>query len=251
MIIHPWNRFSQAARALRKGLRASGVECYVHQRPAHPRSFIVNWGANQCEWMNTHPKVLNRPEAISVLTNKLRFFEACGHDKSVVPWTTDPEKAKTWEQVYVRERLEGSGGDGIVLWNQQHGELPAARLYTKRVHGTGEYRIHIGRTNLQDDFQVLDTQKKVCPRGTVPKTWAVRSHDNGFIFIRGEQPPGSVCSNVCAVARTSFPGLHFGAFDVIHSEKSGKSWILEGNSAPGLEGKTVDTYVAFIKQCVV
>jgi D-alanine-D-alanine ligase-like ATP-grasp enzyme len=37
-------------------------------------------------------------------------------------------------------------------------------------------------------------------------------------------------------------GIHFGAIDIIYTAATNKARILEVNTAPGIEGKTVDLY---------
>jgi glutathione synthase/RimK-type ligase-like ATP-grasp enzyme len=40
-------------------------------------------------------------------------------------------------------------------------------------------------------------------------------------------------------------GLDFGAVDVIWNERQQRAYVLEINSAPGLEGTTIDDYVRY------
>jgi D-alanine-D-alanine ligase-like ATP-grasp enzyme len=42
--------------------------------------------------------------------------------------------------------------------------------------------------------------------------------------------------------------LDFGAVDVIWNEKQQRAYVLEVNTAPGLEGQTVDDYARGIKE---
>jgi D-alanine-D-alanine ligase-like ATP-grasp enzyme len=69
----------------------------------------------------------------------------------------------------------------------------------------------------------------------------VRNHDNGFIFVRNDvKAPSSVEEQ--AVRAIKALGLDFGAVDIIWNDKQQKAYVLEVNTAPGLEGSTVDDY---------
>src|SRR5690606_32924060 len=75
----------------------------------------------------------------------------------------------------------------------------------------------------------------------------IRNHRNGFIFQRNEITiPADV--EVQATKAFEASGLDFGAVDVIWNEHEGRAYVLEINSAPGLEGTTLDNYVAAFKR---
>lgn len=252
MIIHPYNRFSQGARDLRKALREKGTPVTMSwKRPPKDGEWVINWGDSEGDFLNRYWNVLNKPKVVRLLTNKLRFFQHCVD--GVPPWTTEKEKAKEWDHVFARGRLEGSGGEGITVWSREQGrELPDVRLYVRRVFSSAEYRIHVGRLRDEGRFMCLDTQRKVfqkSPDVPAPKDWAVRSHDNGFVFVRSDKPPEAVVNFVLSFVNTKFPDLDFCAFDVIVS-RQGKPFILEGNTAPGLEGQTIETYCNYIRSVV-
>lgn len=244
VIIHPYNRFSRSAGLLRRAFKGQGVRARMSWKVVNPQELIVNWGDSDAKFLETYSHVLNRPHVVRLMTNKLRFFEHC---KDGVPdWTTDPEKAKRWKNVYVRSRLEDTGGEGIVVWRGD-GEIPVARLYTKRVFSIAEYRIHVGKGK-DGKFSVLDTQRKIFQKSEEhrePSSWAVRSHENGFVFVRNQPPSQPVQQAVLDFTRNKFPDLDFAAFDVLVG-KDGRVYVLEGNTAPGLEGQTIQTYCKFI-----
>jgi len=77
--------------------------------------------------------------------------------------------------------------------------------------------------------------------------YQVRNHANGWVYCRDNiNPDSSVISNsLDAVAAL---GLDFGAVDVIWNEHHQKAWVLEVNTAPGLEGTTLTKYVSAINK---
>ena len=116
-----------------------------------------------------------------------------------------------------------------------------------------EFRIHVGRKlkteNNEDEalytYTIISEQQKVAKHGTEPTDWRIRSHSNGFVFQRqGIDVPLSVRS--AAMRALEATGLDFGAVDCILTT-GGKAFVLEINTAPGLEGQTIDDYSTFFK----
>jgi len=253
MIIHPYKPGSKSVKALKGAIVASGTRALITQRPPRRRASVVNWGG-RAEFLNTYRRVLNRPNAIAGLRDKLAFFQRVGNDERTLPWTTDPKVASQWKNVFVRKSLTGSSGQGIVVWQQKAGlPLPPAPLYTKRMFTTHEYRIHVFREDT-GEFHAIDTQRKVFKKTgelqAPPGGWAIRSHANGFTFVHNDVPPTEVVEGVCNFVREHFPDLDFGAFDVLYDADKKRFYVIEGNSAPGLEGITVDSYVRAIKRAL-
>jgi D-alanine-D-alanine ligase-like ATP-grasp enzyme len=68
----------------------------------------------------------------------------------------------------------------------------------------------------------------------------VRSYENGWIFAR-EDVVRNPAAEAAAIAAVASLGLDFGAVDVILRE--GKAYVLEVNTAPGIEGATLSAYL--------
>jgi D-alanine-D-alanine ligase-like ATP-grasp enzyme len=97
--------------------------------------------------------------------------------------------------------------------------------------------------------KVIDVQQKrrntAIPDDKV--NWQIRNHDNGFIFARSDiSPPRCVTS--ASLAAVAALGLDFGAVDLGYNQKAKKCVVYEVNTAPGLEGTTVDRYFAAIQK---
>ena len=73
----------------------------------------------------------------------------------------------------------------------------------------------------------------------------IRNHHNGWVFCRAdiEEP-----ANLRTIARSAIGtlSLDFGAVDIIYNQKSNKLFVLEVNTAPGLEGTTLQKYTEAI-----
>jgi D-alanine-D-alanine ligase-like ATP-grasp enzyme len=75
----------------------------------------------------------------------------------------------------------------------------------------------------------------------------VRNLANGFVFQRNGIEVPEVVRQVARDTLLAVEGLTFGAVDVIFNERANRAYALEINTAPGLEGTTVDDYVTFFR----
>lgn len=205
---------------------------------------VINWG-NSADLNVTWP-VLNKPAAIKLATDKKVCLDILSAALLKTPeWTHHQHVAQGWSDaacvVVVRNKLTGHSGDGIVIIEKEC-QVPAAPLYTKYIFKAHEYRVHVV------NGAVIDTAKKIKDPDREVLNWKVRSHDNGFIFARnGVQP--SDTRDTLAVGACLALGLDFGAVDIIE-DKKGNFYVLEINTAPGLEGLTVTNYAeAFRNAC--
>lgn len=231
------SRPSKGARALAKALGGkrisvpTGVDIVVDT--------VINWGDSSCP-----VAVLNTPTAIKRVANKLTAFDAFSSANVPIPAYAKAKADVGWEGLtVVRHKLTGHSGEGIELCDAA--ELPDAPLYVKYIPKEQEYRIHVGKKG--SAFEVISSQRKA-RRHDIPDNlvnWKVRNHANGFVFVRQNL---SIPERVtrAAVDALGASGLDFGAVDVILT-KQGKAFVLEINTAPGLEGTTVTDYANFFR----
>lgn len=206
---------------------------------------VINWGSSSLP--DLHPaRVINQPDKVTRSVNKLTFFRHLNNTDGVrLPrWTTEKSVAKSWidegRKVVCRTKLRSSEGDGIVIAKTE-AELVDAPLYTVYIPKRHEYRIHVF------NGQVIDKVKKVLKndRDRATANWFIRNTANGFVFQRnGIDVPRSV--EEMAIRCVSACELDFGAVDIIVS-KDGLPTVLEVNTAPGIEGTTVQRYTEAIK----
>jgi hypothetical protein len=263
VIIHPYVRGSKSVKALKDYLEGVGHHTVVlHRRPMRPRARVVSWGARDIEYNLDGLRVLNHPRHTAVFCNKLRFFEQCRESLLVPPWTTGIGEATNWlndgHTIVERHKLSGKSGEGIRIV-EPGGELQRAPLYVKYEKKTDEFRVHVFK-NLAGEFYVAHVQKKVAAPDRVQagdiRNWHVRNHENGFIFQQhGFDCPALVSDTALSLVRTSFPEIDFVALDVIYHNGTAKkaadrteprAFVLEGNTAPGMEGTTVQVYGDFL-----
>ncbi len=252
--ILPYRQGSRSAAALAQALGGRVLLLEGSRFRLRPRDVIINWGNTNppASLSTTHgdfmyPGFYNDPNDIRRASNKLDFFTLMREQglQDLVPtfYTNQEDIPDDAFPIVCRTVLAGHSGDGIVIANRRN-ELVPARLYVQYVKKQDEYRIHLGRRG--EETVVISRQRKARREGHENPNWQVRNHSNGFVFVRsGVNPPHSVET----VARRVFEatGLDFGAVDVIYNGRRDRAYVLEINTAPGLEGTTVSDYAAYFR----
>lgn len=247
----PHQSGSAGLRNLRGNLTTLNL---VSARPSRPRVFsnnsrrlLINWGTHAftaSEYgRNT---VLNPGEILSMQSNKKRFFAWAEDVGLPIPdWTDDRNVAEQWQRdgfvVVARALVSGHSGNGIVIVNPEE-ELPQVRLFTRYMPKMAEFRVHFFRGS------VIDIQKKGIMRGSRPSDWQVRTHRNGFVYIREGFGPVPLSVSSAANQYIDATPLDFGALDIIWNQRHDTATILEVNTAPGLMGETARRYARVIDQ---
>lgn len=205
---------------------------------------IVNWGNGQTpKWEGkVVGAFLNRPNRTLNAINKIKAFSLMGKAGVSIPeWTTDKAVAASWlddgAKVIARKTVTGTQGKGITIIDNKE-DLHPAPLYTKYKKKKQEFRVHVFLG------QVIDVQEKRKRKG-VEANALIRTEGNGWVFCRGgvklegeqrDKIHNEAINSVLAV------GLDFGGVDIIWNEHEKKAYVLEVNSAPGIEGTTVEVY---------
>lgn len=245
MKLYPYEQGSKGAKALADAL---GIKQIKHEgAPLKRAGVVINWGASKIKrtlW--GIQEILNNEQSVALASNKLETFKALSAAGVSVPdWTEDMLVAAEWSKdgadVVARKKLNGHSGDGIVIAENKE-QLVDAPLYTRYIKKKEEYRIHVFQG---EAFFVQRKARKL----DVPKedvNWKVRNLAGGFIFANvGVEVDDVARHEACAaVAALS---LDFGAVDVILGT-DGKYYVLEVNTACGLEGTTLEKYVEKFQQ---
>lgn len=251
-VLYPYNMGSTSARALRNSLPAKRVRPNgnYHYRL---RDLVINWGNSVVPHWGTlvaMSGMLNKPQNVANASEKTRTFQIL---QTVMPnaipqWTRHTEEARGWlinpiygtnkNAVVCRTLTRANSGRGIVLASRVE-ELVSAPLYTRYKPKTAEYRIHVtARYGVHDYAQKKRRNGLEEPEGL---SRYIRSYDNGYVFCRdGVTIPDSVAE--AAEQAIHALGLDFGAVDIGYHPEYGIS-IYEVNTAPGIEGHTLESYV--------
>lgn len=255
-IIYPYKVGSKSATALAKSLKTKKV---FPNRNYRPRSnhVIINWGSSTVpDWIYqaqaAETTIINHPDRVAIAANKLYTFnrlEFC--DVPHPEFTTDVEVAQQWWRercpVVGRHKLTGHSGEGIETWGLSSDDAPIdapiAPLYVKYIKKKHEYRVHVF------NGEVIDVQQKR-KRQEVDNEevdYQVRNHHTGWVYCRGDlQEPDNL--REIAIRAVSAVGLEFGAVDIIWNERQNQCYVLEVNTACGLEGTTLDNYISAIQR---
>ena len=234
---------SNGARALVTKLRELGRTAFTSTRLAGFRrsSTVINWGSTL---PLTALTPVNGPEAVALAIDKLDTFRLLlANGVSIPKFTTqdgveDIDRDGIW---LARTRLRASGGEGIVVLRKDD-EIVPAPLYVKYVPKLLEYRVHVFNQVGGSDTYV---QQKLRHNGAeqTKDEALLRNHANGWVFAK---PTAAVPDDVLseAIAAVEYLGLDFGAVDVIVGRDDGKAYVLEVNTAPGLQGDTTLKFYA-------
>ena len=239
MIIFPYKASSVSAKLLSQEL---GVKRMKAEGSKYS-GLVINWGSGVGPKSLKPLSFLNKPEAVSLASNKIKTFEKLTKAKvNHVPWTKDKAQAQKWLEegatVIVRTSIAGHSGKGIVVCSGADA-LPDAPLYTRYVKKRKEFRVHVVKG------QAIDVVQKRKQNG-VEADPLIRSHLRGWVFCRENvEEPASL--REVAVQAVQALGLDFGAVDIIWNEAQNKCYVLEINTAPGIEGTTVKKYADAFK----
>ncbi len=248
MHIYPYNPFSVSANELAKHL---GVKRIKHngERTLFT-NVVINWGASKFNRKIVCHRVLNTPEAVARASNKLETFKALKGHVGIPEYTTCPVEASKWLAegliIVERHKLTGHSGEGIRLVHKDDEDnklSDKAKLFVKYIPKRNEYRLHVFRD------KVFFVQRKARDKAIADDkvNWKVRNHGNGFIYAHQDVdvPDEAKQAGIMAIHML---GLDFGAVDMIYNEKQNKYYVLEVNTACGLQGETLNKYGEIFQQ---
>ena len=251
MYLYSWNEYSESAKELAQAMGIKRIKHTNSKFVGNENKVVINWGSSSLPEEVSKCTIINHPDAVARVSNKKTFFEYMKQTHAVpylVDSTTDVDVAKQWydngKTVVARTVLQGHSGDGIVLLNKEQNDFVQAPLYTLYKPKKDEYRIAMAKNaNGVGELTILSKQRKARNLEVADDqvNWKIRNHANGFIYKRNDvQIPDAVWNAATQVFIET--GLDFGALDIIYNERENNAYVLEVNTAPGLEGETVFEY---------
>jgi len=253
--IYPYKKGSRSATALAKAV--DGVIIKREGSTFKPKGkIIVNWGSSELPdfILGSTCLLYNNHEQVTLMGNKLLAFRRwlAQRNPPRIPWYTwefsvvREYMIKTNHSIMARTMLTGHSGRGIIYVDDP-GHIPPAPLYVEYIKKAAEYRLHFFFHDKAHPFIQRKMKRREVAKEEI--NWKVRNRDGGFIYANDPTNIGEVPKDVKAQARRAFDssGLEFGAVDVIYNKKKEKAYVLEINTAPGLEGATLDYYATNLK----
>lgn len=210
--------------------------------------------------------VLNVPVIVAAASSKhdtFRRFDEQGFRFAVPHWfdqtQANYECLVNGKTIVARTLDRSSSGRGIeVITPERAAEmngLPQARVYTEAIDKGREYRVHVGYQQTQREYRIIDITRKIRRPDAEGERGFIWNHDNDFIFVREGVTAATIPRRLrdAAMAAVNSLGLHFGAVDIVVPRRGRISiqdmpvYVLEVNTAPGMEGTTLERYAEFFE----
>ena len=268
--LYPYKVASESARSLKNALIARwalnatpptvNAPLIITQDSPRTRpsgDVVINWGNStrpeNFEWQSHD---LNHPDSVKRAANKLVTLNClASHDVPTPDFTNDPLEALDWaahgHTIVIRHRLNAHSGEGIELFTEDdyfaENNMPVAPLYVKYKKKRSEYRVHVFGDDIID---IQEKRKQIALTSDRNELQSkIRSHANGWAFCREDL---NIPDNLASIARNAVRALDldFGAVDIIYNQRENQCYVLEVNTAVGLEGSTVGFYADAITDYV-
>ena len=241
VFIAPYKMGSESARALALALQCKRVN---GKKIFKPNDVIINWGNSKVASVRGRAKIINNIGAIEQAANKLLTLvrlESAGVKcvKSCDNIYTAQQLLRQGNSLYARTKLCAHSGEGIIYLSPENGMWINAPLYTIAFPTDREYRVHVF------NGKPIDVQQKRKREGVEVNKY-IRNTANGWVFARENVTPPYAAYKESVKAVQAL-GLTFGAVDVLVDEDNNVA-VCEVNTAPGLQGTTLDNYVYAIKE---
>ncbi len=224
------SRDSISARALARALDGRRIR---RIQPFAPGDLLVNWG----EALQSEVRSLNSACGRNKVTELARLQEA----GVAVPLFTRsrPLDENGW---LARAASHHEGND-----LQRPPAVPA--MWTRYENLTHEFRVHVFKRG--DEFVSIRLGAKFPRPGVYAHPW-IRSWSAGWhiLYNRDAQVLSEQTRGIRQAAKSAIQalGLEFGAVDIGVKARDGSPLVLEVNSAPGLEGRTLEVYAEEIRR---
>jgi len=250
-----YNQYSEGASELAKALDIPRIKHKGSTFKGSGSKVILNWGTCMERLQSAGVdreilkcRVLNHPSKVDLATDKILSFEVFQQEGVPIPeFTKRRSQAIEWledgKMVFARKILNSHSGRGIQIMDPDHPDTwegtNGCPLFVKYIPKKDEYRVHVVRGN------VIDVQRKGLRaelQGTEGVNFKIRNLSNGFVFVRNDGRVTPDCVLNAGRQAVEALGLDFGAADVIYNAQQERAYVLEVNSAPGLQGTTLVNY---------
>lgn len=176
---------------------------------------------------------------------------------SSLDFTTHLAQAGVWfnagETVVGRQKLSSYEGKGIVLFEPHVApskeEILACKVFTKFIPKEREFRVHSFKGK-----PVVTLEKKMKKDWTGPTSQHIKNTANGYVFCAMDLVISEALQkriNELATASAKVCASDFQGVDIGYHKAKDNLFVIEVNSAPGIEGSNVGRYCDLISTYVV
>ena len=235
------NSKSKSARLLARELGVLRIKSTGSRFRGKNGDRIINWGKPKNIIANV--EYLNPIDAVIKASNKLICLETLEGEGVSIPTMYKELISPPEDEVLVaRTTLYGHSGKGIVVDTARnlYENGISAPLYTKYIQKKAEYRVIVVGDKAVD---IKVKKKKRDFEGERSET--VWNHSNGYVFVRNDGVFNCMLPDVGVYAVKAL-GLKYGAVDIIEDDND--LYVLEVNTAFGLEGTTIKLVADAIKE---
>ena len=178
--------------------------------------------------------------------SQYRWFEE--NNIPALEFTTEARVVQEWIEeghtVFGRKLLNASCGNGITVISPDDEAFVSCPVYTKYKKKKREFRIHVFK-----DQVVSIVEKKKRKEFAGERDTKIRNLANGYVFCQTvENEPEGLRSLALAAAQVS--PSDFRGVDIGYNERNDELFVIEVNSAPGIEGTNLIKYVEKVLQYV-
>lgn len=187
-------------------------------------------------------QALTYGQGVDKLT-QFKWFEAQGIP--ALEYTVSADTANEWldagDVVVGRKLLNSSCGKGIKIFDTVWAlaDLWDFPVFTKYKKKKREFRVHVFK-----DKVVRVVEKKLRKDWDGPRESKIRNLANGYVFCGCDSYPEGLPALALAASRVV--SSDFAGVDVGYNEHKQELFVIEVNSAPGIEGTNLSSYVQTI-----
>jgi len=199
-------------------------------------------------WRTTKPSLKRKQFKYGQSVDKLtqyQWFQA--NEIPALEFSTSVAEVTAWvcdgHTAFGRKYLNASCGKGIVVIEKDEDggyEIPGCPVYTKYKKKKREFRVHVFK-----DQVVAVTEKKRRKEFNGTRDTKIRNLANGYVFVQQveNEPEGlrELALRAAQVSSSDFRGV-----DVGYNQLKDELFVIEVNSAPGIQGTNLTKYMEAI-----
>ena len=194
--------------------------------------------------LGEEPKILHYGKAVDKLT-QYQFFKE--HGIPHPEWSINVEDANSWlangSTVFGRRQIKTSGGSGIEILEEPLEEsCEDFKVFTKYIKKKREFRVNLFQ------HKIINIREKVKEAGKEGNSM-IRNKANGFTTTHCKPMSEELTSMVkdWAMQASMVSDSDFIGVDIGYNQFKNLVFVLEVNSGPSIEGKSVNDFVEAIQ----